>query len=95
MFGGDFFGNIFTGIIKDKVAGGLKSAFGGDEPQGGGGDGYTPNFTGLKMPLQTDSPIGTPAQIEMANIIATKGFWDDTLFLNENSYTKITTTTTT
>ena len=95
MFGVDFFGNIFTGIIKDKVAGGLKSAFGGDEPQGGGGGGYTPNFTGLSMPLQTDSPIGTPAQIEMANIIATKGFWDDTLFLNENSYTKITTTTTT
>ena len=91
----DFFGNIFTGIIKDKVAGGLKSAFGGDEPQGGGGGGYTPNFTGLSMPLQTDSPIGTPAQIEMANMIATKGFWDDTLFLNENSYTKITTTTTT
>ena len=91
----DFFGNIFTGIIKDKVAGGLKSAFGGDEPQGGGGGGYTPNFTGLNMPLQTDSPTGTPAQIEMANIIATKGFWDDTLFLNENSYTKITTTTTT
>ena len=95
MFGVDFFGNIFTGIIKDKVAGGLKSAFGGDEPQGGGGGGYTPNFTGLSMPLQTDSPIGTPAQIEMANMIATKGFWDDTLFLNENSYTKITTTTTT
>ena len=95
MFGVDFFGNIFTGIIKDKVAGGLKSAFGGDEPQGGGGGGYTPNFTGLNMPLQTDSPTGTPAQIEMANIIATKGFWDDTLFLNENSYTKITTTTTT
>ena len=95
MFGGDFFGNIFTGIIKNKVAGGLKSAFGGDEPQGGGGGGYTPNFTGLSMPLQTDSPIGTPAQIEMANMIATKGFWDDTLFLNENSYTKITTTTTT
>jgi len=91
----DFFGNIFTGIIKDKVAGGLKSAFGGDEPQGGGGGGYTPNFTGLNMPLQTDSPTGTPAQIEMANMIATKGFWDDTLFLNENSYTKITTTTTT
>jgi len=90
----DFFGNIFTGIIKDKVAGGLKSAFGGDEPQEGG-DGYTPNFTGLKMPLQTDSQTGTPAQIEMANMIATKGFWDDTLFLNENSYTKIITTTNT
>ena len=95
MFGGDFFGNIFTGIIKDKVAGGLKSAFGGDEPQDRGGRGYTTSFAGLQMPLQTDSPTGTPAQIEMANMIATKGFWDDTLFLNENSYTKITTTTTT
>ena len=91
----DFFGNIFTGIIKDKVAGGLKSAFGGDEPQGGGGGGYTPNFTGLNMPLQTDSPTGTPAQIEMANMIATNKFWEDTLFLDENSYIKITTTTTT
>lgn len=91
----DFFGNIFTGIIKDKVAGGLKSAFGGDEPQGGGGGGYTPNFTGLSMPLQTDSPTGTPAQIEMANMIATNKFWEDTLFLDENSYIKITTTTTT
>ena len=91
----DFFGNIFTNIIKDKVAGGLKSAFGGDEPQGGGGGGYTPNFTGLNMPLQTDSPTGTPAQIEMANMIATDKFWEDTLFLDENSYIKITTTTTT
>ena len=84
----DFFGNIFMGIVKDKVAGVLKSAFGGDEPQGGGGGGYNPNFTGLKMPLQTDSQTGTPAQIEMANMIAITRVWDDALFNNPNSYTK-------
>ena len=85
-----FFGDIFTTIMKKR----LKTAFGGDKQPQPQQASYTPQYPG-DMPMSTDSPLGTPAQIEMANMIATKGFWDDTLFLNENSYTKITTTTTT
>ena len=43
---------------------------------------------GGDMPMSTDSPLGTPAQIEMANMIAITRVWDDALFNDENSYTK-------
>jgi len=77
-----FFGDIFTTIMKK----GLKTAFGGDE-QPLQQASYTPQYPG-DMPMSTDSPLGTPAQIEMANMIAITRVWDDALFNDENSYTK-------
>ena len=78
-----FFGDIFTTIMKR----GLKTAFGGDEQPRLQGASYTPQYPG-NMPMSTDSPLGTPAQIEMANMIAITRVWDDALFNDENSYTK-------
>ena len=90
---GDFFGSVFSGakgwiadFAMDKVKKGLKTAFGGDEqPQSQAS--YTPQYPG-DMPMSTDSATGTPAQIEMANMIAITRVWDDALFNNPNSYTK-------
>ena len=78
-----FFGDIFTTIMKK----GLKTAFGGDKQPQPQQASYTPQYPG-DMPISTDSATGTPAQIEMANMIAITRVWDDALFNNPNSYTK-------